>query len=532
MHRHRFQEIVRSPYWAIALSLALFGAAEAFHVGLSLSPFYVFPILLTVREGRPRWTALVMALCLVLEAFSALYRRSPAPAVEQVVVFCALAAAGVYCGRQASLISAANKARQRTQALMRLVEQAHRSGDESAVFSAAMKAIARDLNADRVRIVALPPVSEELGCDPVPQWRANGIREAAAAPLFEQASSWDGRVLAVGDLRANESPTGSVRDHYDVKAAIAARISCGGRLAYLLEAHVCKSARRWNAADSAYVAAVAEHIELFLERLVAERETSRAMSEALERERRINALLQRSLLPSIPAELAGICTSFVYRPASSEYGIGGDFIDAFPLEGNRVALVIGDVAGHGLEAAAHTSLLRSLLRAYALVGGSPATVINRVNHAILGQFQPETFVTLFFAVLSPTDGRLDYASAGHEPPVIYRPVDDDLVILSPTGAVAGFDADFLCEDRSTFLGSGDVIVLLTDGLVEARSAITHEMLGVDAFYECVRRVISAEMDLQDNMRQLWRAVSDRLGTEVLQDDAALLMAALLPIDRK
>ena len=190
----------------------------------------------------------------------------------------------------------------------------------------------------------------------------------------------------------------------------------------------------------------------------------------LERVKNLSVALHHAVLPEVPSEIADgrIQLGARYAPAERDSHIGGDFYDVMSLgTGQRYfGLVIGDVAGHGVEAAAQTALVTTTLRAYALEGAeSPAEVLQRVSRAIDGQL--DSFVSLFFGVLDIETGRLVYCNAGHEPPIIV-PADapDAPFALQSTGTILGIGVmDF--EESQYFLRPGDAIVMLTDGLTEA-----------------------------------------------------------------
>ena len=156
-----------------------------------------------------------------------------------------------------------------------------------------------------------------------------------------------------------------------------------------------------------------------------------------EREREIAGTLQRSLLPERFPRLPGVVLVASYLPATDGSRVGGDWYDAFPLQDGRIAVAIGDVVGHGIEAAAAMGQVRNGLAAYAHEDPTPCTVLRRLNDLLTsGPF--EGFCTAFYAVLDPWSGCLMYANAGHPPPLA---VD-----------VSGI-ARFLDDARSTPLGA-------------------------------------------------------------------------------
>ncbi len=127
-------------------------------------------------------------------------------------------------------------------------------------------------------------------------------------------------------------------------------------------------------------------------------------------------LLQAALLPVPPARLGPVATSVAYRPADGP-GAGGDFYDVFALEDGQIAVIVGDVSGHGREALPHTALLRFTVRAYLEAGLSPRKALQTAGN-VLDRQLAGSFATVLAATYNPRERRLTYASAGHPPPVV------------------------------------------------------------------------------------------------------------------
>jgi hypothetical protein len=127
-------------------------------------------------------------------------------------------------------------------------------------------------------------------------------------------------------------------------------------------------------------------------------------------------LLQAALLPEPPARLGPVATSVAYRPADGP-GAGGDFYDVFALEGGEIAVIVGDVSGHGREALPHTALLRFTVRAYLEAGLSPRKALQTAGN-VLDRQLAGSFATVVAATYNPRERKLTYASAGHPPPVM------------------------------------------------------------------------------------------------------------------
>jgi serine phosphatase RsbU (regulator of sigma subunit)/anti-sigma regulatory factor (Ser/Thr protein kinase) len=190
----------------------------------------------------------------------------------------------------------------------------------------------------------------------------------------------------------------------------------------------------------------------------------------LERQQTIAEELQRSLLPRSLPVVPGLVMAARYLPGGAGTRVGGDWYDTIPLPGGRIALVIGDVAGRGVDAAAMMGQLRSALRAYILEGLGPAQSLERLNRFMLS-LAWDSMATACVLLLEPATGRLTYANAGHPPPHVLSPdgvarsLSEPLAV--PLGAldVVGF------EEGAAELVPGATLILYTDGVVEQRDEL-------------------------------------------------------------
>ena len=194
-----------------------------------------------------------------------------------------------------------------------------------------------------------------------------------------------------------------------------------------------------------------------------------ANAQAFEAERSLAVALQRTLLPQRLPDIDGVAIAARYLPAGLRARVGGDWYDAFWLPGShRLALVVGDVVGHDVQAAAMMGQLRAGLRAYALEGHSPAAVLERLSDLLtLTQDVVDLqFATVIFMLLDTATQTITYSNAGHPPPLVVGA--DGAVRMLDAGASVFIGAASPRAEGAESLSAGDALLLYTDGLIEQR----------------------------------------------------------------
>lgn len=197
------------------------------------------------------------------------------------------------------------------------------------------------------------------------------------------------------------------------------------------------------------------------------------------REHEAVVALQESLLPQIPASLEGVQFGARYLPATSALDVGGDWYDAFALPSGRIGVAIGDVAGHGVRAAAAMGQFRHGLQAYALAGDGPATALERLNR-FTSAFAERVMATLVYGELEPDRGLLRFVRAGHPPPLLREPGGRVLKLESGGGMPVGIDAEAGYEQEGVAFERGSTLVIYTDGLVEGAGGLDRGIARLEA----------------------------------------------------
>jgi Stage II sporulation protein E (SpoIIE)/GAF domain len=244
------------------------------------------------------------------------------------------------------------------------------------------------------------------------------------------------------------------------------------------------------------------------------RSSAAAIANAIDfgRERRLARALTLGFVPeSLPA-LAGYETGLLYAPALGE-PTGGDVYGAWTLPGGDIAVLVGDVAGKGVENAALSAMVRFFVEARSWDTHSPAAVLEQANAMLMGRLPPDSFVTAFYGVLSP--GRLLWAGAGHLPPLHVS--GTSVHALEPHGLPLGVERSPGYGESELELAPGDLVFAFTDGLVEARREA--ETYGTDRLAAIVGS-LARSLAPEDLVSAVHDEITDWSGG--LTDDAVAL----------
>jgi serine phosphatase RsbU (regulator of sigma subunit) len=285
-------------------------------------------------------------------------------------------------------------------------------------------------------------------------------------------------------------------------AALVVPMTSGGRSIGVLSLVSAESGRSFGEEDVALAGELARRAATAVEnaRLYTERS-------------RIARTLQTSLLPDALPHLPGWRTTTLYRPAGDENQVGGDFYEAVPLDGDWM-LVVGDVTGRGAPAAALTGLMRHTLRTAATITGSATGALDKLNADLIARPQL-SLCTAVCLVLRDRAGRVqaDILCAGHPPPILIRGGAAEEV--GRFGPMLGAYSDARWDPLSLSVHPGDVLVLYSDGLIDATGP--DDRFGA----ERLRQTLIGASGAQDAMARIKQALADfQVGAQA--DDTAVL----------
>lgn len=218
--------------------------------------------------------------------------------------------------------------------------------------------------------------------------------------------------------------------------------------------------------------------------------------ERIEQELRTAQAIQHAFLPKDVPVLPGWQIAPYYHPARE---VGGDFYDFLLFADGRLGLIIGDVTGKGIPAALVMATVHTMLRTAVQEIASPGAVLARVNDLLAAEIPAGMFVTCFYALLDPKNGRLWYANAGHEPP--YRQDGQNAAELWATGMPLGLMPGSCYEEYEAALAPGESLLFYSDGLVEAHNA-QHEMFGFQRLQTLLTRNAGAASRIDFLLREL------------------------------
>jgi len=311
-------------------------------------------------------------------------------------------------------------------------------------------------------------------------------------------------------------PYGTLGDGRLVRSYVASPVTRegGARHGALFLGH--HEPRAFDASVERLLAALAGHLAVALDHAIVSL-----------RQARIATSLQETLLPPLLPSIAGVDIAARYRATGAGNLVGGDFYDVFDTADAAWGVVLGDVAGVGPEAAALTGLARYTVRAIARHQEHPREVVRALNEALCNQHTDERFCTALYLRLVPTASGITatVASGGHPPPLILR--DDGRVESAPhpRGMLLGLFPEAEFGEEVIELGTGDAIVLYTDGVIEARRT-NGQQFGEQRLAELLER--SAGRTADGIARRVELTVIDHQGGEAGDDVAVVVIRALPP----
>ncbi|MFC8718539.1 SpoIIE family protein phosphatase [Kitasatospora sp. NPDC057198] len=230
-------------------------------------------------------------------------------------------------------------------------------------------------------------------------------------------------------------------------------------------------------------------------------------------ESKVATTLQRSMIPTRPPRIPGVQVAHRYMPGDRKAEVGGDWFDAIQLPGSRVALVVGDVMGHGLHSAAAMGRFRTAMQTLAALDLPPGQLLRHLDN-LAHKLGDDHLATCLYAVYDPINRTCELASAGHVPPVLVHPDGRGELLELPSGAPIGVGG-VPFQTKKIDVSDGSMLVLCTDGLVEVRGGDIGEGLAA---------LCGNLIDPRQTPDEACDTVLNTLHSDDRQDDIALLVA--------
>jgi len=411
------------------------------------------------------------------------------------------------------------QARAQREALLNSIGQGLRSSsDPETIQSTAVIGLGHALAVDRCWFTLYDPESEtlEVGRDWHPAGTPSfaGVHSYSALGVYPPALFHPGISLVIEDVQQSGLHAAVTRllEPVPIRSGISVPLHDSGSLVASLSVAMIAGSRVWSADDVALVETIAAQIRSAME-----------AARLRRRERIIATQLQAALTPALPEATPGLALASYFRPALQEANVGGDFFDVYQIERECMALVVGDVSGKGLQAAAQVATARNTLR-YALYRGQTlAEAITELNRTIATYQLLSNFVTLFVGVFDPSNRTLNYVSCGHEPPLIFRKKTGEIELLMPTGPPVGVTASGKYSEATAQLAPGDLMIAYTDGLSDA-GPDRRNLLGIEGICAIVRQCDNRD-DPREVVSQIMAEATAFSGGN-FRDDISLLVSSV------
>lgn len=370
--------------------------------------------------------------------------------------------------------------------------------DERALLETLLERVKKTLQADTAAVLLLDHSARQLVAA-----AASGIEEEVIQGVrVARGTGFAGRIAATGEpVILNDVNDTTVSNpllvERGIRSLLGVPLFAGGRVIGVL--HVGSlTGRQFSREDTDLLQLAADRAALALHSLLAQDDALAAVA------------LQSSLLPSPPPEVPGL--ELAARYVTGTGNVGGDWYDVFTLPSGKVGVVVGDVAGSGLQAAIIMGRMRSALRAYILETEDPADALSRMDRKIQ-YFEPDAMATVLYGICDPETGEFLVSSAGHPPPLLAVPGrPSNPLPVRPDPPIGTADAP-LRRSATVAIPPGGLLVCYTDGLVERRDRAIDQ--GISLLGGAIDKVLDS------------RASRDRRPVPLTEDACAAVMRTLV-----
>jgi sigma-B regulation protein RsbU (phosphoserine phosphatase) len=393
------------------------------------------------------------------------------------------------------------------------------------VYGLILDVVIRSLGVDKASIMQFDPDIGALRIVAAKGMPENIMRDA----IVRVGEGISGKVFAdrkpilVSDIRAEGLDSG--RDRYRTRSLISAPMTCfpmtvGKEAMGVINVTDRSDGKPFTDDDLKLLTTLANQAAAYMHicRLAKERERSMQIRQQLEIARQI----QYRLVPLEPPKIDGL--DVAGRLITAER-VGGDYFDCYVSDGKRPAFVVADVSGHSIGAALIMAAFRSAMRAQRDADLSPSGLIQRVNSILYEDlFQAEQFISVSYVQYIRSRQMIQYTTAGHPPPIVWRSSNRKFEEQGSDDPLLGVEQRAIFHDRQMVISRGDVILLYTDGITEARNK-AGEQFGHRRLLDCLRDAVPGSA--RQIVDVLVETVDAFLEGESARDDVTALVIKVL-----
>lgn len=320
--------------------------------------------------------------------------------------------------------------------------------------------------------------------------------------------------IIIKDSSSDPLITDRVAKAFDIRSLLVAPLMTRGEVVGALMVDQGDRSRSFSQHEIDVLMAIANQAAVAIEgaRLAIEADEKQRLEYEIGLARQIQSRFLPEACPLIPGY--EICS--LWQGARQ---VSGDFYDFVSLSGNRLAITIADVSDKGMAAAMFMALSRTILRSMIIGKPSPREAVERANEIIIADGRSDMFVTVFHGVLNPSDGKLSYVNAGHNPPMVYRAKRKKLSELKAHNLALGILTGITFDEHETTLEPGDVLLMYTDGITEAINA-QEEDFGVERLADLV--IENADKPAEAMVDEIKKAVLNFAGDGAQFDDLTMV----------
>ncbi len=410
-------------------------------------------------------------------------------------------------------------------AVFALSQAIARAADPTQVYDLVLGEVVRSLGVEKASIMAYDAQSGMLRIA-----AARGMDEKVMqSAVVKVGEGISGRVFAshepllINDIQASE--TGPGRDRYRTRSLMSAPVTCfpmkvGEESLGVINVTDRNDGRPFTKEDLKLLTTLTNQAAAYMHILRLSEE--RAENEKLRQQLEIARQIQYRLLPVEPPSLEGL--DVAGRLITAER-VGGDYYDCFVSQAKRPSFVIADVSGHSIGAALIMAAFRSAIRAQRDAEYSPSMLVQRINSILYEDlFQSEQFITMAYMQYVGSRRMIQFTTAGHPAPLVWRAADKKFEDAGTEDPILGLEPLSVFHEKQMVVSSGDVILLYTDGIIEA-GRHGGERFGRERLMECLRdAVVGDARQIADVVVESAQSFSD---PDPLRDDATALVIKIL-----